>query len=309
MLSDNQHPDIFLVESYFKKLQQDICTGLEEKEKGAKFKSDNWERIEGGGGDTRVMEGGSIIEKGGVNFSHVHGPLPEKIANRLQLPIGLSFHATGTSLVIHPLHPLIPVIHMNVRYFQIENGVWWFGGGIDLTPAYVFPEDAVFFHKQLQAVCRLFGEGIYPEFKKNCDEYFYLKHRDETRGIGGLFFDFLKPGGIFSDAKTIFHFVQAVGNTFLPIYLDLISRNEQKIYTPEQKAFQLWRRGRYVEFNLLYDKGTSFGLDTGGRTESILMSLPPLTSWRYDFNPEQGSVEADTLQYLKPIDWLNFRLG
>lgn len=290
--------------SGFKRIQNEIVSGLEATESGVRFISDQWTRSDGGGGDTRVLENGSIIEKGGVNFSHVFGALPEKIANRLKLPVGAGFDATGTSLVIHPAHPYVPVIHMNIRYFQIENGDWWFGGGMDLTPAIVIPEDARFFHSELKKICDRFNPELYPVFKKNCDNYFFLKHRNETRGIGGLFFDFLKPGGIFSEANQIQEFVMAVGHGFLPLYLELIHRNKIRSFGPEERQFQLWRRGRYVEFNLLYDKGTSFGLDTGGRTESILMSLPPLTAWKYNYQPPEHSPEWQTLQYLKPIDWL-----
>lgn len=298
-------PDLNEIVNYFKSLQESICNGLEAKDGKSSFRSDLWERAEGGGGDTRIIESGRIIEKGGVNFSHVYGPLPGKIAQRLSLEDGLHFHATGTSIVIHPNHPFIPIIHMNVRYFQIENGVWWFGGGIDLTPAYIVADDAIYFHQELKSVCDLYGADLYSKFKDQCDKYFYLKHRNETRGIGGLFFDFLKPGEIFKDAGSIWNFVQSVGNVFLPTYLELISRNENKQFTSAHKDFQLWRRGRYVEFNLLYDKGTSFGLDSGGRTESILMSLPPQVEWKYNFQPEVNSPEAETINRLRPIDWVN----
>lgn len=305
MIASDGIPDLKEIVTYFQSLQQSICIGLETKDGKSTFRSDNWERKEGGGGDTRIIESGRIIEKGGVNFSHVHGTLPQKIANRLSLLEGLQFHATGTSIVIHPLHPLIPVIHMNVRYFQIENGVWWFGGGMDLTPAYIIPADARYFHTQLKSVCDKLGDSIYPLFKKQCDEYFFLPHRNETRGIGGLFFDFLKPKGVFESSEIIWQFVQSVGNAFLPVYLELISRHEHSSYTEAQKEFQLWRRGRYVEFNLLYDKGTSFGLETGGRTESILMSLPPQVEWKYNFQPATGSPEANTMEWLKPMDWVS----
>lgn len=283
----------------FQGLQNRITAGLEKSDGQAIFKSDIWKREAGGGGDTRVIENGRIFEKGGVNFSHVHGPLPEKIALRLKLPVHENFHATGVSLVIHPSHPFIPVIHMNVRYFEISDGTWWFGGGIDLTPAYIDTEDVQLFHTHMEAVCKPFGASVYPIFKKNCDTYFYLKHRNETRGIGGLFFDFQKPGDLFADADTLWSFVRAVGNSFLPVYQELILKNQDRFYTEQQRDFQLWRRGRYVEFNLLYDKGTSFGLDTGGRTESILMSLPPLVKWIYDFTPQPGSPEEKTIEWLR----------
>jgi coproporphyrinogen III oxidase len=297
-------PELLDIAKGFKSLQESISSGLEAYDGKASFLSDLWTRPEGGGGDTRVLTHGRIIEKGGVNFSHVSGPLPERIAKRLALPTGMHFDATGTSLVIHPLHPFVPVIHMNVRYFEIENGTWWFGGGIDLTPAYISKEDAIFFHSSLKAACEAFGETLYPTFKAHCDAYFYLPHRQETRGIGGLFFDFLKPGDLFKSKAEIWDFVQTIGNTFLPVYLELIRRNESKEYSEAHKQFQLWRRGRYVEFNLLYDKGTAFGLDTGGRTESILMSLPPLTAWQYNYVPEAGSPEAETLSLLRPVDWI-----
>jgi len=298
-------PDISLITAWFQGLQQTITQGLETLDAQAKFHSDIWQRAEGGGGDTRVIEKGRILEKGGVNFSHVHGPMPEKIANRLQLNTGDVFHATGISLVIHPSHPLIPVIHMNLRFFLIPGNTYWFGGGVDVTPAYVFPEDAQWFHRYMAEVCAPFGDWVYPEYKAACDRYFYLKHRDETRGIGGLFFDFLKPGDKFQTLDQIWAFVQAVGNAFLPVYHELIIRHQDKVYTQAQKDFQLWRRGRYVEFNLLYDKGTSFGLDTGGRTESILMSLPPLVEWKYNYTPLPDSPEAQSMAYLKAIDWLS----
>lgn len=299
-------PDISLISAWFQGLQQTITLGLEALDGQAKFRSDIWQRAEGGGGDTRVIENGRILEKGGVNFSHVHGPMPEKIANRLQLTAGDTFHATGISLVIHPSHPLIPVIHMNLRFFLIPGKTYWFGGGIDVTPAYVFPEDAQWFHRYMAEVCAPFGDGVYPEYKAACDRYFYLRHRAETRGIGGLFFDFLKPGERFHTLEQIWAFVQAVGNAFLPVYSELIVRHQDKAYMQGQKDFQLWRRSRYVEFNLLYDKGTSFGLDTGGRTESILMSLPPLVEWKYNYSPAPGSVEAISMSYLQAIDWLSF---
>lgn len=300
-------PDIEYIAAWFQSLQQEITQGLELIDGKASFQSDIWQRAEGGGGDTRVIESGDILEKGGVNFSHVHGPMPEKIANRLQLTPGDTFHATGISLVIHPSHPLIPVIHMNLRFFLIPNTTYWFGGGIDVTPAYVFPEDAHWFHQYMADVCAPFGDWVYPEYKQACDRYFYLKHRDETRGIGGLFFDFLKPGERFQSLAEIWAFVQAVGKAFLSVYSELIARHRSAPFSEAQKSFQLWRRGRYVEFNLLYDKGTSFGLDTGGRTESILMSLPPVVEWKYNFIPEAGTAEAESMQYLKAIDWLGYK--
>lgn len=297
-------PELTEIVSFMKTLQDDICRGLEEVDGKATFEQDLWEREAGGGGRTRLIQDGNVFEKGGVNFSHVHGPMPEVITQKLKLPSGVNFDATGVSIVIHPSSPKVPIIHMNVRYFQTSDGTHWFGGGIDLTPIYVIPEDAIFFHEQMKAACDPSDETYYPKFKKWCDEYFFLKHRNETRGIGGIFFDHLK-GQTDQEIRDNFEFIQRVGNAFVPAYREIVNRHKEKIFTEKEKAFQLMRRSRYVEFNLVYDKGTKFGLDTNGRTESILMSMPPQANWTYCYEPEPGSPEEYTLNMLKPVDWLN----
>ncbi|MEZ5045090.1 MAG: oxygen-dependent coproporphyrinogen oxidase [Saprospiraceae bacterium] len=290
------------IAEWFKDLQDDICEQLAQGDGGGHFKEDLWTREEGGGGRTRIIQG-QHIEKGGVNFSAVHGPLPEKIATALSLSAG-SFFATGVSIVLHPHSPLVPIIHMNIRYFEMSDGSWWFGGGIDLTPHYVVPEDAQYFHRQLKAVCDPFDPSFYPTFKTWADDYFYIKHRKETRGIGGIFFDRLTATSAFSKTDRL-AFVQTVGKAFAPTYLYLLEKNKDKPYTPEQKKWQLLRRGRYVEFNLVWDKGTKFGLDTDGRIESILMSLPPEVNWDYNVQVKPGSEEAKTLALLKKeINWV-----
>ena len=288
------------ITDFFKDLQDRICAGLEALDgSGTRFQEDLWQRPGGGGGRTRVYPGGDVLAKGGVNFSHVHGPMPEKISEKLGFAAGQEFHATGVSIVIHPKHPLVPIIHMNVRYFEIENGVHWFGGGIDVTPAYVYQDQAVAFHQLMKDTCDATDPTYYPKFKKWCDDYFYLKHRKETRGIGGIFFDHLRE----EKAKN-WEFVKAVGNSFVPAYTALVNANREKEYGQRELDWQLLRRSRYVEFNLVYDKGTKFGLDTDGRTESILMSMPPLARWEYNHSPEPGSPEAETISLLKPIDWI-----
>ncbi|MEM9919761.1 MAG: oxygen-dependent coproporphyrinogen oxidase [Bacteroidota bacterium] len=283
------------IAEYFQSLQDDICRQLEIADTEGKFQEDRWERPGGGGGRSRVILG-KHIEKGGVNFSAVHGALPAKIASALQLE-SANFFASGVSIVLHPLNPWAPIIHMNVRYFEMSNGTWWFGGGIDLTPHYIDREDIDFFHGQLKAVCDAHHVDYYPEFSQWADRYFYLKHRKETRGIGGIFFDRLSGKDGFS-IKDRFQFVKAVGESFAPIYVKLLDKHKDRDYGEREKKWQLYRRGRYVEFNLVWDKGTKFGLDTDGRTESILMSMPPLARWEYDFQAEPGSLEAETLQYL-----------
>ncbi len=286
---------------FFQNLQDDICHQLEGADDKGKFMQDLWERDGGGGGRSRVIEG-QHIEKGGVNFSAVHGTLPEKIKNALQINEG-DFFATGVSIVLHPQNPLVPIIHMNVRYFEMSTGQWWFGGGIDLTPHYVVKEEANFFHQHLKKTCDDHDSSYYPKFKKWADDYFFIKHRNETRGIGGIFFDRLNEQDGF-DKRSRFDFVKAVGNSFCPIYLHLFNKNKNNTFTKKQKDWQLLRRGRYVEFNLVWDKGTKFGLDTNGRTESILMSLPPNVNWKYNFKPEKGGEEEKTLNLLrKGIDW------
>ena len=290
------------IASWFMSLQDDICKALEEADDKGKFLEDAWEREEGGGGRSRVLTQGNIIEKGGVNFSAVHGPTPDRILQALQLKEA-DFYATGVSIVLHPYNPLVPIIHMNVRYFEMSNGSCWFGGGIDLTPHYVNPEDARYFHQTLKNVCDQHHEDFYPRFKQWADDYFYIKHRQETRGIGGIFFDRLSPNQEFSRDQ-LFRFVQDVGRAFAPAYTHLMKKNQPLSYGEREKEWQYVRRGRYVEFNLVLDKGTKFGLDTNGRIESILMSLPPQANWHYNYQPEKDSKEAETLQWLqKGIDW------
>ena len=286
------------IENFFRNLQDVICEGLEKTDDKAKFKEDTWERPEGGGGRTRVIQNGVILEKGGVNFSAVHGNCPDFLKQEEGIPQNeaVQFHATGLSLVIHPNHPFVPIIHMNVRYFEAGK-MWWFGGGIDLTPHYIDEVDARVFHAHLKKACDLHSPKYYPEFKKWADEYFYIKHRRETRGIGGIFFDRLSGNDEFTIEQR-FNFVKEVGNSFLGAYLPLIEKNRTKPYTEENRQWQLLRRGRYAEFNLVYDRGTKFGLFTNGRTESILMSLPPLARWDYNHLPLPNSLEERTLYLL-----------
>ncbi|MEL6922978.1 MAG: oxygen-dependent coproporphyrinogen oxidase [Bacteroidota bacterium] len=294
-------PDQQQIIDWFQWLQDDICRQLEGLD-GSQFQEDRWERSEGGGGRSRVISG-AVIEKGGVNWSGVHGDMPEKITKALGIPAG-KFLATGVSIVLHPVSPMVPIIHMNVRYFEMDNGTFWFGGGIDLTPHYINEPDAQFFHQSLKAVCDHHDSDYYPIFKKWADDYFFLKHRNETRGIGGIFFDRLSANESFTKADR-FAFVQDVGKAFCPIYLHLAKAGLQKTFGQREKEWQTLRRGRYVEFNLVWDKGTKFGLDTNGRTESILMSMPPMAQWRYNHQPEAGSAEAQTLGLLrKGIDWV-----
>ncbi len=292
------------IETYFLNLQDEICRGLEKADGKGKFEEDLWERPEGGGGRTRIIATGNVIEKGGVNFSAVHGPCPDFLKKEAGIKEheNSSFYATGVSLVIHPANPMIPIIHMNVRYLKAGN-LEWFGGGIDLTPHYIFEEDATFFHQYLKKVCDEHNSSYYSEFKKWADDYFYIPHRNETRGIGGIFFDRLSA----TDSINIeerFKFVQSAGNSFLSIYLPLIEKNRNKTFSEANRQWQLLRRGRYVEFNLVYDRGTKFGLLTNGRTESILMSLPNVASWEYANTPAKESLEEKTLQLLKKgINW------
>lgn len=292
------------ISSSFQSLQDSICRSIENEDGGATFLEDTWERAGGGGGRTRVICNGNVIEKGGVNFSAVHGHTPEKITKALNLNSG-EFYATGVSIVLHPSNPHVPIIHMNVRYFEMSDGTWWFGGGIDLTPHYVNLEDATYFHKQIKSTCDKHQPHFYDQFKNWADDYFFIKHRNETRGIGGVFFDRLdeKEGFTKNDR---FDFVYDIGKIFAPTYVELIQRNKDREFSDDHKKWQLLRRGRYVEFNLVYDKGTKFGLDTDGRTESILMSLPPRAEWDYDQQPLQGSMEEQTLGLLKKgIDWVH----
>ena len=293
------------ITAYFRQLQDSICAQLSELDGGNTFTEDSWERPGGGGGRARVLLGDGI-EKGGVNFSAVHGELPPAAAASLHVEEGQThFYATGVSIVLHPRNVHVPIIHMNVRYFELEGGqTYWFGGGIDLTPHYVVPEDAHFFHAQLRATCDRFDESYYPRFKTWADDYFFLPHRDETRGIGGIFFDRLQPAAERKSKRQLFDFTAAVGETFCPTYIPLHLRSRKKEVTAEQQRWQQLRRGRYVEFNLVWDRGTKFGLTTNGRTESILMSLPPLAGWTYDYRPDPGSPEAETQELLrKGVDW------
>lgn len=284
-------------------LQDRICRGLEEIDGKANFLTDPWQRPGGGGGRSRVIADGNVLEKGGVMFSAVHGPVSERMAKMLQLP-GEEFFATGVSIVLHPRSPMMPIIHMNVRYFELAGQTWWFGGGIDLTPHYVVPEQAAWFHEQMKDVCDQTDPALYPRLKTWADDYFYIKHRQETRGVGGIFYDRMGPKEPYGP-DALWAFTQAVGNRFVPIYTYMAEHNRHLPYTEAEQAWQRLRRGRYTEFNLVYDAGTKFGLETDGRTESILVSLPPLASWEYNHQTEPGSREAETLNWLKKdIDWL-----
>ena len=298
------------VKTYLLGLQDDICGGLEKEDGKGRFEEDLWQREAGGGGRTRVLTQGDVFEQAGVNFSHVFGKRlpPSATAARPELE-GRDFQALGISLVIHPRNPYVPTSHANVRFFiaskpgadeDADDSIWWFGGGYDLTPYYPNLEDVTHWHETARETCEPFGNDVYPRYKKWCDDYFYLKHRDETRGVGGLFFDDLNEGGF----ERCFEFMQTIGNSYLPAYLPIVERRKNTEYGDRERDFQLYRRGRYVEFNLVYDRGTLFGLQSGGRTESILMSLPPLVSWRYNYQPEPGSAEAELYRYLKPRDWL-----
>ncbi|WP_428819658.1 oxygen-dependent coproporphyrinogen oxidase [Microbulbifer sp. MCCC 1A16149] len=297
--------NIQAVKDYLLNLQDRICAELAAID-GTEFFEDAWEREGGGGGRTRVLENGNVIEKGGVNFSHVFGDKlpPSATAARPELA-GRSFEAMGVSLVIHPKNPYAPTSHANVRLFVAQKEgaepVWWFGGGYDLTPYYGFEEDVVHWHQTAKDACAPFGEDIYPRFKKWCDEYFYLKHRDEARGVGGLFFDDFNEGG-FDNA---FGFMQAVGNSYLYAYLPILKKRKDTEYGERERDFQLYRRGRYVEFNLVFDRGTLFGLQSGGRTESILMSLPSEVRWKYDWHPQPGTPEAKLYtDFLPHREWI-----
>ncbi|MBC8043953.1 MAG: oxygen-dependent coproporphyrinogen oxidase [Rhizobacter sp.] len=294
------------VQTYFEGLQSRITTALEVFDGKAKFIEDAWVRAEGGGGNTRIITNGDVFEKGGVAFSAVHGRLPEKMATKMNVAAS-NFFATGVSLVLHPQSPMIPTVHCNYRYFEQYDSdgtltQQWFGGGADLTPYYPTLEDAQHFHRIHKTVCDRFDPTFYPKYKAQCDAYFYLPHRNETRGIGGIFFDYVRdaPG-------QTFEFVKACGDAFLDAYLPIAERHRGESYTEPEKNFQRVRRGRYVEFNLVYDRGTTFGLETNGRTESILMSLPPEAAWVYNFTPEAGSRESELSKFLKPHDWLELQ--
>jgi len=294
-------PNAVEIQAFFMDLQDRICAGLEALDGGGSFHEDLWDRSEGGGGRSRVLTG-QKIEKGGVNFSAVEGHLPERISNALELP-PTDFFATGVSIVLHPHNPHVPIIHMNVRYFETSVGRYWFGGGIDVTPHYIYKSDATFFHQYLKSVGDRHDPAYYPHHKKWADDYFYIPHRKETRGIGGIFFDRLDADDTHTKADR-FDYVKDVGNAFLPIYTELVNRNHERSHTEAEKNWQYHRRGRYVEFNLVWDKGTKFGLQTNGRIESILMSMPPEAKWTYDHQVEEGSAEENTLNLLvKGIDW------
>jgi coproporphyrinogen III oxidase len=297
--------DFAAVQQFMLDLQDAIVARLEAID-GRPFVRDAWNRSDGGGGVSRLLEAGGVFERAGVNFSHVFGPNlpPSASAARPELA-GRSFQATGVSLVVHPHNPYVPTVHMNVRFIVAEKAgaeaVWWFGGGMDLTPYYAFTEDVVHFHRTCRDALAAFGADWHPRFKKWCDEYFYLKHRGEPRGIGGIFFDDLNQPGF----EACFALAKSVGEHFLPAYLPLVERRAHLPYGERERAFQAYRRGRYVEFNLVYDRGTLFGLQSGGRTESILMSLPPLASWRYDWRPEPGSPEEALYRdFLVAKDWV-----
>jgi coproporphyrinogen III oxidase len=294
----------------YKQIQDEICAALQNTDGGSSFEEENWERDGGGGGRTRIIQNGKIFEKGGVNFSAVHGQLPHTVKKALNVEQD-DFFATGISIVVHPNHPLVPIIHMNVRYFEMPSSfnsgtppVRWFGGGIDLTPHYVVEDDASFFHQQLKIICDQFNKDYYERFKTWADNYFYIKHRDETRGIGGIFYDRLTATDDIS-FETVFEFSKALARSFIPTYVELVDRSRHKPFTPEQQQWQYQRRSRYTEFNLVYDAGTKFGLETNGRIESILMSLPPTAKWVYNYKAQPGSEEEKTLSLLKKgINWI-----
>ena len=315
------------VSQLMKSLQDEICQGLAQLDGGGEFQEDSWTRPEGGGGRSRVLQNGDLLEQGGVNFSEVWGQeLPPSILKQRPEAAGHGFYATGTSMVLHPHNPYVPTVHLNYRYFE-AGPVWWFGGGADLTPYYGFREDAQHFHQTLRGACEQTHPEFYPVFKRWCDEYFYLNHRQETRGVGGIFFDYQDgcsplyrgphaegSAAVYSREipsfeplgwEELFHFVLRCGRAFLPAYEPIATRHRWDTYGDRQRQFQLYRRGRYVEFNLVYDRGTIFGLQTNGRTESILMSLPPLVRWQYGYRPEENTPEAElTEQFLKPQDWI-----
>ncbi len=298
--------NIGLIKDYLLQLQERITSALMAMDDKLVLIEDEWQRPEGGGGRSRVMRDGRIFEQAGINFSHVYGAgLPASATAQRPELAGRSFQALGDSLVFHPLNPYVPTTHMNVRFFVAEKKgtepVWWFGGGFDLTPYYGFREDARLWHQTAQDACKEFGADVYPKYKKWCDEYFYIKHRQEPRGIGGLFFDDLNEWGY----EKCFAFMQSVGDHFLKAYMPIVERRKDMPYGERERNFQLYRRGRYVEFNLVYDRGTLFGLQSGGRSESILMSLPPQVRWQYNWQPEAGTPEAELYEkFLKPQDWV-----
>ncbi len=299
--------NIDIIKDYLLQLQQSICQAIEQSDGQAKFTEDQWQREQGGGGRTRVLRQGQVFEQAGVNFSHVFGKNlpPSATAHRPELA-HCDFQALGLSLVIHPLNPYVPTSHANIRFFCANKAgqapIWWFGGGFDLTPYYGFVEDVVHWHQMAKQACDPFGKDLYSRYKQWCDDYFYLKHRQEARGVGGLFFDDLNQGGF----EHCFRFWQSVGDHYLKAYLPIVEKRKAMPYGERQRQFQLYRRGRYVEFNLVYDRGTLFGLQSGGRTESILMSLPPVVHWQYNWQPEADSPEAELYQTFLPVrDWLH----
>lgn len=286
------------VSTFFLSLQDSICRALEEADGKARFHEDPWKHDSGGGGRTRIVQEGKVFEQGGVNTSAVEGTLTEALARRLEVK-PQKFFAAGISLVLHPRSPMVPTVHTNLRYLELENGDFWFGGGADLTPYYVFEEDCRHFHRVWKKVCEAHKSGLYARLKRSCDEYFFLRHRGEARGIGGIFFDYFR-----GDFQPLFAFVQACGGSFTDSYLPILQRRRRDPWGERERRWQLHRRGRYVEFNLLYDRGTAFGLETGGRVESILMSLPPVVQWTYGFTPEPGSREEELVKVLRePRDW------
>lgn len=305
----NYDLNIPLIKDYLLRLQADICLSLEKEESEGKFLRDHWQHSEGGGGKTCVLTEGLVIERGAVNFSHIFGSnLPPSATQRHPQLTKLAspFQALGISLVIHPRNPYVPTVHMNLRFIGLtqsnsDGPIWWFGGGFDLTPYYPFLEDCQHWHTVAKAACDPFGDNLYAQYKKKCDDYFYLKHRNESRGIGGLFFDDLNQW----DFQTCFQFIQSVGAHFLKAYLPIMQQHKDKVYGKRERDFQCYRRSRYVEFNLIYDRGTLFGLQSGGRTESILISMPPQAHWKYNWQPEPGSKEIKlTDEFLKPREWI-----
>lgn len=315
-MTDRQTPKV-RARDFFAELQDEICAALETLDGSARFREDLWVREEGGGGRTRILEGGALFEKAGVNFSEVDGRFDQAFADKMPVGEGSKFFATGISLVLHPSNPFVPTVHANFRYLERGSGSW-FGGGTDLTPYYPYLEDVIHFHSTLKEACDKFDPWYYPRLKKWCDEYFFIKHRNEARGVGGIFFDYLtgkhadepldagdtRPS-VDRGIEFVFEFVQGVGRAFLPAYVPIAEKRRDELFTERERAFQLLRRGRYVEFNLVYDRGTHFGLQTRGRTESILMSLPPVVRWEYDYHPEPGSREAEACEFFRARDWLN----
>jgi len=293
------------IESTMHQIQDNICDMVLRADPQGAFREDRWQRESKGGGRTRIFENGGVIEKGGVNFSSVSGTeLPPSATAKNQMLVGRAYRATGVSVVLHPINPFIPTSHFNVRFFvataEGQEPIWWFGGGFDLTPYYPFEADCIAWHEHAKKACDSLDAACYEKYKSWCDRYFYLKHRDETRGVGGIFFDDLRD----FEAPACLSFIQAVGKAYQTAYFDVIEKRKQTKFEKEHRDFQAYRRGRYAEFNLVYDRGTLFGLQSGGRTESILMSMPPVAHWVYDFQPQPGSAEARLKDYLVPRDWL-----